>query len=226
MGATIFGYDKIVGMDRLLEMAMKRGKAMGEHYYTKNPSVKSDRNRIAEELRGSRFQFTTDSGVFSKKEVDFGSKLLIETFEEPEIEGDIVDVGCGYGPIGISLASEFSNRRFYLLDVNERATELAMNNAIKNGVNNLSVMASDQLSAVKDKTFASVVTNPPIRAGKQVVHGILEEAHHVLEKGGTLWVVIQKKQGAPSAINKLEEMFQHVETVVKKKGYYILKAVK
>ncbi|KMM36039.1 class I SAM-dependent methyltransferase [Guptibacillus hwajinpoensis] len=199
---------------------------MGEHYYTKNPSVKSDRNRIAEELRGSRFQFTTDSGVFSKKEVDFGSKLLIETFEEPEIEGDIVDVGCGYGPIGISLASEFSNRRFYLLDVNERATELAMNNAIKNGVNNLSVMASDQLSAVKDKTFASVVTNPPIRAGKQVVHGILEEAHHVLEKGGTLWVVIQKKQGAPSAINKLEEMFQHVETVVKKKGYYILKAVK
>ncbi len=226
LGATIFGYDKIVGMDRLLEMAMKRGKAMGEHYYTKNPSVKSDRNRIAEELRGSRFQFTTDSGVFSKKEVDFGSKLLIETFEEPEIEGDIVDVGCGYGPIGISLASEFSNRRFYLLDVNERATELAMNNAIKNGVNNLSVMASDQLSAVKDKTFASVVTNPPIRAGKQVVHGILEEAHHVLEKGGTLWVVIQKKQGAPSAINKLEEMFQHVETVVKKKGYYILKAVK
>ncbi|MDP4553320.1 class I SAM-dependent methyltransferase [Alkalihalobacillus macyae] len=199
---------------------------MGEHYYTKNPSVKSDRNRIAEELRGSRFQFTTDSGVFSKKEIDFGSKLLIETFEEPEIEGDIVDVGCGYGPIGISLASEFSNRRFYLLDVNERATELAMNNAIKNGVNNLNVMASDQLSAVKDKTFASVVTNPPIRAGKQVVHGILEEAHHVLEKGGTLWVVIQKKQGAPSAINKLEEMFQHVETVVKKKGYYILKAVK
>lgn len=199
---------------------------MGEHYYTKNPSVKSDRNRIAEELRGRRFQFTTDSGVFSKKEVDFGSKLLIEIFEEPEIEGDIVDVGCGYGPIGISLASEFSNRRFYLLDVNERATELAMNNAIKNGVNNLSVMASDQLSAVKDKTFASVVTNPPIRAGKQVVHGILEEAHHVLEKGGTLWVVIQKKQGAPSAINKLEEIFQHVETVVKKKGYYILKAVK
>ena len=213
-------------MGRLLEMAMKRGKAMGEHYYTKNPSVKSDRNRIAEELRGSHFHFTTDSGVFSKKEVDFGSKLLIETFEEPDIEGDIVDVGCGYGPIGISLASEFSNRRFYLLDVNERATELAMNNAIKNGVSNLSVMTSDQLSAVKDQTFASVITNPPIRAGKQVVHGILEGAHHVLKKDGTLWVVIQKKQGAPSAINKLEEMFPHVETVVKKKGYYILKAVK
>ncbi|MBN8210775.1 class I SAM-dependent methyltransferase [Bacillus sp. NTK071] len=199
---------------------------MGEHYYTKNPNVKSDRMRIAEELRGRRFQFTTDSGVFSKKEVDFGSKLLIDTFEEPEIEGDIVDVGCGYGPIGISLASEFSNRRFYLLDVNERATELAMNNAIKSSVNNVTVMASDQLSAVKDKTFASVITNPPIRAGKQVVHGILEEAHEVLKKDGTLWVVIQKKQGAPSAINKLEEMFEHVETVVKKKGYYILKAVK
>ncbi|WP_347548101.1 class I SAM-dependent methyltransferase [Pseudalkalibacillus hwajinpoensis] len=199
---------------------------MGEHYYTKNPGVKSDPNRITAELRGRRFQFTTDSGVFSKKEVDFGSKLLIETFEEPEIEGDIVDAGCGYGPIGISLASGLSNRRFYLLDVNERATELAMNNAIRNSVHNVSVMESDQLCAVKDKTFASVITNPPIRAGKQVVHGILEEAHHVLKKDGTLWIVIQKKQGAPSAINKLEEMFGHVETVVKKKGYYILKAVK
>ena len=199
---------------------------MGEHYYTKNPEVKSNRNRIAENLRGKRFQFTTDSGVFSKKEVDFGSKLLIDSFEEPDIEGDIVDAGCGYGPIGISLASEFSNRRFYLLDINERATELATNNAIKNGIHNVTVMASDQLSAVKDKTFASVITNPPIRAGKQVVHGILEEAYQLLKKDGTLWVVIQKKQGAPSAINKLEEMFKHVDTVVKKKGYYILKAVK
>ncbi len=199
---------------------------MGEHYYTKNPEVKSNRNRIAENLRGKRFQFTTDSGVFSKKEVDFGSRLLIDSFEEPDIEGDIVDAGCGYGPIGISLASEFSNRRFYLLDINERATELAMNNAVKNGIHNVTVMASDQLSAVKDKTFAAVITNPPIRAGKQVVHGILEEAHQLLKKNGTLWVVIQKKQGAPSAINKLEEMFEQVDTVVKKKGYYILKAVK
>ncbi|MGA9287776.1 MAG: methyltransferase, partial [Anaerobacillus sp.] len=120
----------------------------------------------------------------------------------------------------------FSDRRFYLLDINERATELAMNNAVKNSIHNVTVMASDQLSAVKDKTFASVITNPPIRAGKQVVHGILEEAHQLLKKNGTLWVVIQKKQGAPSAINKLEEMFEQVNTVVKKKGYYILKAVK
>ncbi|WLR58085.1 class I SAM-dependent methyltransferase [Guptibacillus hwajinpoensis] len=199
---------------------------MGEHYYTKNPGVKSSPNKIDADLRGRKFQFTTDSGVFSKKEIDFGSKLLIESFEEPELEGDIVDVGCGYGPIGISLASEFSNRYFYMLDINERATELAMSNAIKNRVHNLSVMASDQLNVLKDKTFASVLTNPPIRAGKQVVHGILEEAYDVLKKGGTLWVVIQKKQGAPSAITRLQEMFEHVETVVKKKGYYILKAVK
>ncbi len=215
----------VIGV-RFIEMTLKRGEAMGEHYYTKNPGVKSSPNKIDADLRGRKFQFTTDSGVFSKKEIDFGSKLLIESFEEPELEGDIVDVGCGYGPIGISLASEFSNRYFYMLDINERATELAMSNAIKNRVHNLSVMASDQLNAVKDKTFASVLTNPPIRAGKQVVHGILEEAYDVLKKGGTLWVVIQKKQGAPSAITRLEEMFEHVETVVKKKGYYILKAVK
>ena len=205
---------------------MKRGKMMSEHYYTKNPGVKSNPNKIVADLRGQQLQFTTDSGVFSKKEVDFGSKLLIESFEEPEVEGDIVDAGCGYGPIGISLASEFSNRRFYMLDINERATELAMNNAIKNRVHNVTVMTSDQLSAVRDQRFASVLTNPPIRAGKDVVHGIFEDAHHVLKERGTLWVVIQKKQGAPSAVTKLEEMFEHVETVVKKKGYYILKAVK
>lgn len=199
---------------------------MSEHYYTKNPGVKSNPNKIVADLRGQQLQFTTDSGVFSKKEVDFGSKLLIESFEEPEIEGDIVDAGCGYGPIGISLASAFSNRRFYMLDVNERAIELAMNNAIKNRVHNVTVMESDRLSAVKDKMFASVITNPPIRAGKDVVHGIFEDAHHVLKERGTLWVVIQKKQGAPSAIAKLEEMFEQVETVMKKKGYYILKAVK
>ncbi|MCA0170849.1 class I SAM-dependent methyltransferase [Bacillus sp. RAR_GA_16] len=199
---------------------------MSEHYYTKNPGVKSNPNKIVADLRGQQLQFKTDSGVFSKKEVDFGSKLLIESFEEPEVEGDIVDAGCGYGPIGISLASEFSNRRFYMLDINERATELAMNNAIKNRVHNVTVMTSDQLSAVKDQRFASVLTNPPIRAGKDVVHGIFEDAHHVLKERGTLWVVIQKKQGAPSAVTKLEEMFEHVETVVKKKGYYILKAVK
>lgn len=199
---------------------------MGEHYYTRKPEVKSQPNQITEVLRGSKFQFTTDSGVFSKKEVDFGSKLLIESFVDPEVEGDVADVGCGYGPIGISLASQFPERRFYMLDINERAVDLAMSNAARNNVSNVSVMTSDQLSSVKDRTFACVITNPPIRAGKQVVHGIFEEAHGVLKENGALWVVIQKKQGAPSAIAKLEEMFQTVETVVKKKGYYILKAVK
>jgi len=216
----------LVRLGKLIEMAIERGKMMSEHYYTKNPGVKSNPNKIVAELLGKQFQFTTDSGVFSKKEIDFGSKLLIESFEEPEVEGDIVDAGCGYGPIGISLASEFPNRRFYMLDVNERATELSTNNAIKNRVHNVIVMESDQLSAVKGSVFASVLTNPPIRAGKDVVHGILEDAYEVLKEHGTLWVVIQKKQGAPSAVTKLEEMFKQVETVVKKKGYYILKAVK
>ncbi|MCA0989453.1 class I SAM-dependent methyltransferase [Guptibacillus algicola] len=199
---------------------------MGEHYYTRKPEVKSQPNRITEVLRGMKFQFTTDSGVFARKEVDFGSKLLIESFVDPDVDGDIVDVGCGYGPIGISLASQFPERRFYMLDVNERAVDLAMSNATRNNVSNLTVMPSDQLSAVNDRTFACVITNPPIRAGKQVVHGIFEEAHDVLKENGSLWIVIQKKQGAPSAIAKLEEMFQKVETVSKKKGYYIIKAVK
>lgn len=199
---------------------------MNEHYYFRTQKVESEPNYWNFELKGKSFRFKTDNGVFSKKEVDFGSRLLIETFEVPDVDGNILDVGCGYGPIGLSIAKECPERLVHMVDVNLRAIQLAKENASNNGVANVQIYESDRLLNVNGNLFAAILTNPPIRAGKKVVHDIFEQSFNHLLPGGELWVVIQKKQGAPSAIEKLSEFFQTVETVEKKKGYFILKAKK
>ncbi|MED4018072.1 class I SAM-dependent methyltransferase [Sutcliffiella cohnii] len=200
---------------------------MSDHYYSENPTVESDRKTWEYKLRDFTLSFTTDAGVFSKNEIDFGSKVLIEAFEMPLVEGDVLDVGCGYGPIGITLAKQFQDRLIKMVDVNERALQLAKQNAVQNEVENIAIKKSDALKGLeKSDTFAAILTNPPIRAGKKVVHEILETSYEHLVNGGELWVVIQKKQGAPSAIDKLNEVFEEVEVVLKKKGYYIIKSKK
>ncbi|MFT8319566.1 MAG: class I SAM-dependent methyltransferase [Bacillus sp. (in: firmicutes)] len=198
---------------------------MTEHYYSRTQNVSSDPNYWDYMLKGNKLRFKTDNGVFSKKEVDFGSKLLIETYEYPTVEGDILDVGCGYGPIGLSIAKN-TVAKIHMVDVNLRAIELANENAVLNKIQNVKIYESDRLLQVENKMFASILTNPPIRAGKKVVHDIFEQSYQYLASGGELWVVIQKKQGAPSAIEKLEQLFSEVEVVEKKKGYFIIKAKK
>ncbi|KAB2329210.1 class I SAM-dependent methyltransferase [Cytobacillus depressus] len=199
---------------------------MSEHYYSKTQSTESNPKYWSFTLKNHPFRFKTDNGVFSKNEVDFGSRLLIETFEHPAIEGNILDVGCGYGPIGLSIAKHMEDRLVHMVDVNSRALSLARENAELNQIKNVTIYESDRLENVKDAKFAAILTNPPIRAGKKVVHDIFEQSYHKLQQDGDLWVVIQKKQGAPSAIEKLSELFSEVETVEKKKGYYILRAKK
>jgi len=198
---------------------------MAEHYYTKTPQSGSDRRRFETVLRGRRLTFETDAGVFSKTGVDFGSRLLIETADIPD-GARVLDVGCGYGPIGLAIAAALPRAHVTLVDINERAVGLARENAERNGIRNVSVLESDLLAAVRGQTFDAVLTNPPIRAGKAVVHRIFEEAHGALAPGGVLWVVIQKKQGAPSAAAKLEELFgaEHVRMAARDKGYHILRA--
>lgn len=198
---------------------------MADHYYSPQPSSAHQPHTFTATLKGREYIWTSDAGVFSKKDVDFGSRLLIEMMEISR-HAQVLDVGCGYGPIGIVAAHVAAAGKVTLLDVNERAVELARENANRNRVKNVEVLQSNLLEAVEGRTFDCILTNPPIRAGKAIVHRIFEQAHAALRNGGSLWVVIQKKQGAPSAWKKLEDLFGHIELAAKEKGYWIIKCDK
>ena len=191
-------------------------------YYAENPDATHDIHELRVELLGQKMTFLTDAGVFSKKMVDFGSQLLLKCLEVNQGE-TVLDVGCGYGPLGLSLAKAYGVRAT-MVDINNRALDLARQNAERNKVE-ATIFQSNIYEQVKGK-FDHVISNPPIRAGKQVVHEIIEKSKDFLEIGGDLTIVIQKKQGAPSAKSKMEDVFGNCEILKKDKGYYILRSVK
>ncbi|PYZ91847.1 16S rRNA methyltransferase [Salipaludibacillus keqinensis] len=199
---------------------------MSDHYFSEKPKIKSGKKQINEEIHGHSFDFHVDHGVFSKGGMDFGTRLLIETYQEPEITGSIADVGCGWGPIGISLAKTNPDRHVYMVDINERSVELSRENVRLNGVGNVTVAQNNILDGFDTIDFAAVVTNPPIRAGKDVVFSIYEQAKRVLKQHGEIWIVIQKKQGAASTQRKLVELGFEVTVENKQKGYFIFRGKK
>ena len=191
-------------------------------YYAENPDAAHDIHELRVDLLGEKMTFLTDAGVFSKKMVDFGSQLLLKCLEVDEGE-TVLDVGCGYGPLGLSLAKAYGVQAT-MVDINNRALDLARQNAERNKVE-ATIFQSNIYEQVEG-TFDHVISNPPIRAGKQVVHEIIEKSKDFLETDGDLTIVIQKKQGAPSAKSKMEDVFGNCEIVKKDKGYYILRSVK
>lgn len=195
-----------------------------EHYFTNNDNLKSDFRTIIYKYNDYSLEFTSDLGVFSKDKVDFGSKLLMETFLNSNHESNInlLDVGCGYGIIGITL-SKIASMHSTLVDVNKRALHLAKMNAKKIGVD-ADIFESDVYSNVTGK-YDVIITNPPIRAGKQKVMQFLLEACDYLEDDGELWVVMRKDQGAKSAIEKMKSIYS-VEVREKSKGFFIIVAKK
>lgn len=199
------------------------------HYYDENPEVESDELLFTYSYDNHDLELITDSGVFSKGKIDFGSDLLVTTFLKAYPPGPakkIIDVGCGYGPIGLMIAKVSPHHEVTMVDINQRALSLSRKNKKRNRIDNAEIIESNGLSQVEDNTYDFVLTNPPIRAGKQVVHSILEDAFNKLKQGGALYVVIQKKQGMPSAKKKMQETFDNVEVLEKSKGYYILRSVK
>ncbi|MBF0813142.1 class I SAM-dependent methyltransferase [Staphylococcus sp. KG4-3] len=199
------------------------------HYYDENPEVESEESLFTYSYDNHDLELVTDAGVFSKGKIDFGSDLLVKTFLKTYPPGptkNIIDVGCGYGPIGLMIAKVSPHHEVTMVDVNQRALNLSRKNKKRNRIDNVEVKESDGLSQVEDGTYDFVLTNPPIRAGKEVVHRILEEAYVKLKLDGELFVVIQKKQGMPSAKKKMQDTFDNVEVLEKSKGYYILRSVK
>lgn len=199
---------------------------MGEHYFTNRPSTTHKPQEFTAELRGYTYLFHTDAGVFSRDEVDLGSKILIDSI--PAKPGaTVLDLGCGYGPIGLVAARLVGLDGFvHLVDVNERAVELAQKNIALNGVKNAEAIVSDGLTALEGQKFDLILSNPPIRTGKEVYYALLTDAYGALKPGGDLLVVIRTKQGAKSLENYLTELAGHCETVAKQSGFRVLKCEK
>ena len=197
-----------------------------EHYYTNNPTTKSCEQIINSKISGEDFKFYTDTGVFSKDGVDFGTKVLLENFSSQKEVANVADIGCGYGVISIVLAKQNPGYSFTMVDVNNRSLVLTKKNIELNRIENkIEIIESSSFDNVKGE-FDIVLTNPPIRAGKKIVHQIMIDSFNHLSESGELWVVIQKKQGMASCKKLLEKTFSLVEVIAKNKGYYILKASK
>ena len=201
---------------------------MANHYYTKNPESISQQKHWTYRLKGNTLSFTSDNGVFSKNTVDFGSELLVESYDIPEQfqKASLLDIGCGYGTMGLAYGKAYPELSIEMIDVNERALVLAQENAKKNGIHNVDIHESNLYDSVKKSQYEIIISNPPIRAGKIVVHTILEKAYDYLTENGQLVIVIQKKQGAPSAQKKMEEVFGNCERIQWNKGYWILVSTK
>lgn len=200
---------------------------MTDHYFTSKPSAEKNEKSFEVKLKGKTLKLFTDSGVFSRDRVDYGSQVMIEAIDPAAFSKEkVLDMGCGYGPVGLSLAKAYPELTVEMVDVNERALNLAKKNAEVNGVKNVDIHLSSLYEMVEEKAFGAVISNPPIRAGKKVVHQIISEAYQHLADNGVLIIVIQKKQGAPSAKQKMSDVFGNVQRIGLDKGYWVLQSKK
>ena len=195
---------------------------MNDHYYTRVPQSESRPVDCTYSYRGLALTFRTDAGVFSRGEVDAGTKLLLEALPE-EMSGEILDLGCGWGVIGVSIARKWPGTRVTMADVNTRALDLSRENAKQNRAE-VTCVESDGMAALEGRTFDAVVTNPPIRAGKQVIYKMFADTAKSLKPGGALYLVIRKQQGAESCMKYLQTLYAHVEKIDKSGGFWVLKA--
>lgn len=189
-------------------------------YFENNENLKSNIEIKKVIINNKNFEFATDNGVFSKKGLDFGTRSLLETINIEEITGNVLDFGCGYGPIGIYIAST-TNANVHMIDINRRSLELARRNVNLNHVN-VQIYESNLYENVNE-IFDFIISNPPIRVGKEILYRILFEAKKHLRKNGKLIIVVNKNQGAKSLMKDLEKEFK-VCLLNKNKGFYIIEA--
>lgn len=184
-------------------------------------NLKSEIKKVNVCINNINYYFYTDNGVFSKGELDFGTELLLKTFEYnyPQ-EKTLLDIGCGCGPIGI-YASKLGFT-VDMCDVNERALGLAKKAVIEQELN-ANIFISDAYSAV-DKKYDYILSNPPIRVGKQKLYEIVMNARGRLKENGEVWLVVRKDKGADSLVRDMKKVYSKVDIVEKKKGFWIIRA--
>ena len=198
---------------------------MGGQYFERRPASARRPARITVTIRGRPFLFQTDSGVFSREGLDRGTELLLEAIEVGPCES-ILDLGCGYGVIGIVAAHLSQGGHVILTDVNERAAALARANLVANGTRNAEVRIGDVYAPIDDLVFDHILCNPPIRAGRVVVDRIISEAPSHLLDGGSLWLVARTRQGADTLRLRMTKAFDGADVVKRGSGYKVLRSIK
>ena len=194
-----------------------------EHYFTKEPKGEYKEQEMSAVIAGRKFDFHTADGVFSKGSLDYGTAVLLEAFYKAhKSAGALLDIGCGYGPVGISAAS-ILGADVTMRDINSRAVTLARKNAQQNNVT-ADIAQGDGYEGVGQK-FDIIITNPPIRAGKKTYYPWVEQAPEHLNSGGEFWAVVQKKQGADSFKKLMKATFGNCEIMERESGYHVMRAI-
>lgn len=191
-----------------------------QQYFASQPQAQSDARPFTLTWQGREYRFLTDAGVFSKGELDFGTKVLLGALPDPG-DGQLLDLGCGWGAVGVLMGALYPAAHITMTDINQRAVALARENARANGVS-ATVVAGDGLEQAPGP-WDVIALNPPIRAGKQVVYRLFAQCAAALTPGGALYVVIRRQQGADSAKQYLRTLFDQVDTVARKGGFHVFR---
>lgn len=196
------------------------------HYFDSDPKLDHKITNLELSLDGTTVHLDSDKGVFSNKAIDEGSIVLLKAVVKNEVSGNILDVGAGYGTLGLYLAKRYPDTNVTMFDVNERAVSLTKQNIAKNNITNALVHVASNYQALHQNYFDLIVINPPIRAGKQVYYPLLSAARDYLTDGGKLMFVIRKSHGAKSAEVYVNAYYSHVKLVYRAKGFYVYSATK
>ncbi len=192
-----------------------------EHYFSENPKSKSRLGLIQTYFRGRPFEFLTSSGMFSKNRIDLGTRLLVECMTLPE-RGCILDIGCGYGPVGIAAATFRPEAQVIMADVNHRAAWFAKQNTERKCLSNTEVRVGNLYKPVEDLVFNCILSNPPVSAGMSTVKAIICEApKHIADKG-ILQMVVRSKVAGKRFLDFFEEAFGNVDVLARESGYRVL----
>ncbi|RRD39297.1 class I SAM-dependent methyltransferase [Leptotrichia sp. OH3620_COT-345] len=201
-----------------------------EHYFSENPNTKSERKKIKYTIENKTFEFITDNGVFSKGKVDSGTDLMLKTFIKDKKfkkkeKMNVLDIGCGYGTVSVILKSFYPFLHMTLSDVNERALKLSEENLKNHNIKGYEIIKSSVFDNISGN-FDIILSNPPIRAGKEIIFSIYEGAYEHLNLNGEFYCVIRTKHGAKSTQKKMEQIFGNCETEKIDGGYRVYKSIK
>ena len=195
-----------------------------EHYFSAKPESELKLRRFSATLVGREVELTTAGGIFSPERIDAGTQVLLASIPKPPPGGNLLDLGCGWGPIALTLALESPNATVWAVDVNERALDLVRHNAAELGLTNITACLPDDVPA--DIRFMTIWSNPPIRVGKNELHGLLERWLPRLEQAADAWLVVQRNLGSDSLHRWLEGSLPEDCSVIRastSKGYRVLR---